>query len=147
MVLEEFFNNIFGWALSFSPSYSLFAISFVLTLLSTLAYKFLTDQQALRRLRGEAKDLQKKMKELKDNPDKVMALQKESLEKTVEQMKHSFKPMLFTIVPFILIFNWLRLTFEGVEIGFLGLINSWFWTYLILSIIFTTILRKVLRVH
>ncbi len=48
------------------------------------------------------------MKELKDNPKKMMKKQKEMWSKNMEYMRHSsFKSMIFTIIPVIIIFGWL----------------------------------------
>ena len=147
MVIAEIFDALFGWTLYFGELYGLIIISFILTLLSTLAYKFLTDQKALKALKEETKEINKKIRENKSNPEKLSQLQSQAMQKSFEQMKHSFRPILFTFIPFLLVFIWLRQTFEDSQLNFLGFINSWIWTYILLSIVFSIVLRKVLKVH
>ena len=45
MVFDNFFNLILGWVNIFGSPYNVIIISFLITLLVTLAYKFLTDQR------------------------------------------------------------------------------------------------------
>lgn len=129
-----------------SPLTGIIFVSFILTLLSTLAYKLFTDQKLMKDVKDEMKDIRKEMKEFAHDPAKVAELQKRSLEKSANQMKQSFKPMLITIIPFLLVFNWLRTEYEVLTVNFLG-ISSWFWTYFIFTIIFSIVLRKLLKVH
>ena len=96
MVIAEIFDALFGWTLYFGELYGLIIISFILTLLSTLAYKFLTDQKALKALKEETKEINKKIRENKSNPEKLSQLQSQAMQKSFEQMKHSFRPILFT---------------------------------------------------
>ena len=66
----------------------------------------------------------------------MMELNKQMMEDMPEQMKHSFKPMLVTMVPIIIMFGWLRANFAEI-------LPSWFWWYIISSIIFSISLRKI----
>ena len=145
MVLDSFFNAIFGWALDISPLVGILVISLVLTLLVTLAYKFMTDQHMLKNIKDEMKDLRKQMKENKHDQSKIMELQKISMEKSLKQMKQTFKPMLITMLPLLVIFSWLRNTYNpiGPIVGSL----TWIWVYIISSMIFSIILRKIMKVH
>ena len=146
MVLENFFNSIFGWAIEAGPLGGLIFISFVLTFLITLSYKYMTDQELMKSVKAEMKEIRKQMKEFKDDPSKVMELQKKSMDKSMVQMKNSFKPMLITFIPLIIIFGWLRGVYAEEVVKFLW-IDSWLWIYIIFSIIFSIIVRKLLKVH
>ena len=57
------------------------------------------------------------MKQHKDNPQKLLEIQKNAMEKNLEYMKHSFKPMIFTMIPILLIFGWLNahLAYEPIR--------------------------------
>jgi len=68
----------------------------------------------MKEIKQEMKDLQKKMKEFKDQPEKAMAIQKQIMEKTMKQMMQSIKPTLITFLPIILIFTWLRSYYENI---------------------------------
>ncbi|MBS3135204.1 DUF106 domain-containing protein [Candidatus Woesearchaeota archaeon] len=144
-MLDNFFNSIFGFLIDWSPLAGLLVVSFILTLLISLSYKFLTDQKELKQHKEEINQLQKDMKLLKDNPQKMMDKQKELMSKNFKMMKHNIKPMLFTFIPLIIIFGWLRTVYTPLGKIILGL--SWFWVYLISAIVFSMIIRKLLKIY
>ena len=109
------FENIF--LLKIPSFWAILIISFVLTLVTTLVYKFTTDQKKMKKLKEEMKEYQKKIKALsKESPEKMMAMQQQALKGNTEYMKHSFRSTLYTIVPLLLIFGWLgsHLAFESI---------------------------------
>ena len=100
------FENIF--LLKIPPFWSILIISFVVTLVTTLVYKFTTDQKKMKKLKEDMKEYQKKIKELsKSDPQKAMSIQQEAMKQNMEYMKHSFKSTLYTFIPLILLFGWL----------------------------------------
>jgi len=107
-MFESVLNPIFAPLLSFGYFWAILIISFVLTLLITLVYKYTTNQDLMKKLKSDMKKLQNEMKKFKDNPSKVMAHQKKIMSKNMEYMKHSLKPTLFTFIPIIIIFGWLN---------------------------------------
>ena len=145
MVFDGFFDSIFGGLLNWDPNLSLLIISFLLTLFITIFYKYATDQEMLKSIKKELKDLQNEIKELKDNPKKVMEKQKELMEKNLKMLSHTLKPSLYTFIPLIIMFGWLRSTYSPLGDIYFGL--SWFWIYMISSIVFSIALRKILKVH
>ncbi|MBN2052199.1 DUF106 domain-containing protein [Candidatus Woesearchaeota archaeon] len=103
MVLE----NIF--LLKIPSFWAILIISFVLTLLITLVYKFTTDQKKMKNLKEEMKEYQKKIKTLsKQDPQKAMKIQQEAMKHNMDYMKSSFKSTLYTFIPIIIIFGWLN---------------------------------------
>ena len=145
--LNQFFNLIFGALVLWNPLVGLVIISFILTLLITLAYKFLTKQHLMKEWKEELNSYQKQMKEHKHDHKKVIELQKPMMEVQMKYMMHSFRPLLFTFLPLILIFNWLRAVFQGIDLNFLWFIDGWIWVYVIVSVIFSMVIRKILKVH
>jgi uncharacterized membrane protein (DUF106 family) len=93
-MLEGFFGFIFGWAVDEGPLFGIIVVSFILTLLTTLAYKLFTDQNVMKALKEEMKHLQTEMKKFKDQPDKMMSIQKELMDKNMKMFKNNLKPML-----------------------------------------------------
>ena len=91
------------------------------------------------------KELQKDVKKVKDQPDKVMRLNKEIMKKNAVVFKNSFKPMLITLIPILLIFRWLNVTFADAGDLLFGF--QWLGTYIISSIVFSVILRKIMKVQ
>ncbi len=151
MGFDSIVNFLLGWTLKLGNFGGIVMISFIVTLLTTLVYKYFTDQEALKKIKEDNKKLQDEMKIHKDNPAKVMALQKEAFSKGfLEPMKHQLKPLLITFIPIILIFSWLGKTY-GVNdvkyINFLFIHLGWLGTYIVFSIIFSMILRKMMKVY
>lgn len=144
-MFDSFFNSIFGGLIDWNPLIGLLILSFLLTLLISLSYKFLTDQKLMKDHKDEIKILQKEMKELKNEPDKMMEKQKVLMEKNLKMMKHNFKPMLFTFIPLIIVFGWLRETYTPMGKLIFGM--SWFWIYLISAVVFSMVIRKLLKIY
>src|SRR3989344_3084932 len=126
MVLEGILNPIFSPLLKIDPIWSITIISVGLTFISTLIYKLVTDQSKMKILKDDLKSAQKEMKEHKNDPTKMMDIQKRAMEKNFEYMKHSFKPMLITMIPILLIFGWLNLhlAYEPIRPGQQFMVNA-----------------------
>ncbi len=143
--IEYILNPTAGWLLNWNKTIGMFAIVFIISLLSIIVQKFATDQKQLKELRKEQKLLQEEMKKFREDPAKLMELQKKQMEFLPKTMKLSTRAILFTGVPFILLFRWFNDYFLANSFNFLGFL-PWFWFYLIFTLIFTAILRKVLDV-
>jgi uncharacterized membrane protein (DUF106 family) len=143
--LIGFFNSTLEPFVTWNPAISLLIISFVLTLITTLIYKYTTNQEMLKSFKEESKKLQQEMRLLKNDPNKVMEKNKELMEKNMKVMSQSFKPLLYTFIPFAIIFFGLRNIYQPLGKILLGL--SWIWVYIISSIIFSMVLRKILKVY
>ena len=142
-MLDGFFDVTFGYLINWSKLGGLLIICFLLTLITTLVYKFMTNQSLMKDLKDEMKQVQKDMKDLKSDPAKMVEAQKKAWDKNMKYMMHSFKPMIITFIPIILIFGWLSKNLGDTV--FFGL--KWLWVYIIASIVFSMGLRKVLKVH
>lgn len=142
VVLNPTAGAILGWNLTLGMLF----LVFVITLFMTLIQKYTTDQKTLKEMKTEQKKLQKEMKEYKEHPEKMLEIQKKQMEFMGPMMKLSMRPIIFTAIPLILFFRWFMdfFTLAG-DPRFLGFL-SWFWFYLIFSIIFSSILRKILKV-
>ena len=135
-----------GALLNWNVTYGMILIIFVISVFITLLQKYATDQETLRELKKEQKILQQEMKKYREHPEKLIELQKKQFEFIPKTMKLSMRPIMFTGIPLILFFRWFMDFFEliGNPKIFLGL--SWFWFYLIGSMIFSIILRKIWKV-
>ena len=129
-MLTEFIQN--------NPRTSIILLSFVVTLFITIVNFFMVDRNRMKEIKEKQKALRQEMKKYRDNPSKMMELNKKMMEDMPEQLKHSFKPMLVTIIPLIILFKWLRATYAITTIA-----GSWFWWYIGASIIFSMILRRI----
>jgi uncharacterized membrane protein (DUF106 family) len=118
---------------------SIAVFSVIVTLVSTLVQKHFTDQEHLKSLKKRQKEIQKEIKKSKD-PSVMQELNAEMLQLTGVMFKSSMKPMFVTIIPFLLLFSWLR----SIYVPILG--NSWLWYYIGYSVLASIVLRKILKV-
>ena len=87
-----------------------------------------------------------KAKQFRHHPEKMMEIQKEVFPISTKLMKLSSRPLMFTGIPFILIFRWYMDTFTALgDPKFFGFL-SWFWFYLIFTMIFSGLIRKWMKV-
>ncbi len=148
MTFNDILDITLGKLFNFGEAWGLILTAFLLTAFITLAYKLMTDQRLMKSLKDEIKDLQKDMKNFKDNPEKMMQIQKVAMEKNMKYMMQSFKPMLITFIPLVLIYGWLRALFEAnPKIIILGISMNWFIAYIVFSMIFSISLRKLFKLH
>lgn len=120
------------------PLASIIMLSIIVTFISTMSTKWLTNQEHLKSLKARQKEIQKELKNCKED-NLMKELQSEMLSITGTMMKSSFRPMLITLVPFLILFYWIRSVYTPL-MGF-----SWFWWYLGTSIVASIILRKMLK--
>ncbi len=128
--------------------FGMFMLVFSITLLTTLAQKYLTDQETLRQIKKEQKEMQQEMKKYKHDPQKLLEFNKKQMEAMPKMFEITMRPLIYTFVPIVLFFRWFQDMFTSAEyVGFrfFGFL-SWFWFYLIFAIIFSSILRKFLKV-
>lgn len=139
------------------PLLSTVVISLILTIITTIVYKYTTDQVKLKSHREELQSIRKQMMDSKNDPKKLEELQSRSLKISMEQMTQGFKPMIFTMLPALLAFGFLKDALPASQVilpfGF-NIIKigshagfGWLGVYIISSMIFSTILRKVLKVY
>ncbi|MBT3835997.1 DUF106 domain-containing protein [Candidatus Woesearchaeota archaeon] len=106
--LDPVLSPIFQPLLNSSPFWTILLLALIITLIITIVYKYMTNQQEMKRLKDEQKDYQKRIKALRDQPTEAMKLQKEAMKKNMDYMKHSMKATLITFLPIILIFGWMN---------------------------------------
>lgn len=121
-----------------NPRISIAVFSITVTFLSTLAQKWLTNQEHLRSLKKRQKEIQKELKGCKDQCV-MKELNSEMMKLTGVMFKSSMKPMFATMIPFLILFWWLRGVYSPI-------LSSWIWYYIGYSIVASIILRKVLKV-
>jgi uncharacterized membrane protein (DUF106 family) len=138
--------------LTISPLADVYCITLVTAFYTTLVTKYLSDQKAIKALRKEVKDLQKRMREtMAKDPKKATQLQQELMKKNFENMKYAFnlKIMLVTAIPMIFVFLLVKQYYGplGEFWNFFGLTQfGWFGTYLIFSILNSILLKKIMDV-
>ena len=121
-----------------NPKISIVALAFLVSIAITLINYFMVDREKMKQIRQKQKQLREEMKKFKDNPEKMMEINKQMLEDMPEQLKMSFKPMVITLVPLLILFAWLKSTFAATSIA-----STWIWWYIGASIISSIVTRKL----
>ena len=138
-------NPSAGALLNWNLIYGMTILTLILSLFMTLVQKYTTDQKTLREMKAEQKEMQQQMKKLEVGSKEYTELSMKSMKFMGPMLKLSMRPIIYTAIPIILLFRWFVDYFKLVDFKFFGLLN-WFWFYLIGSIIFSSILRKILKV-
>jgi uncharacterized membrane protein (DUF106 family) len=135
-----------GVLLQWNLTIGMLIVVFIIAVITTLIQKYTTDQKALKELKEEQKILQEEMKKFKDNPEKIAELSKKQMEFMPKTFRLTSRSILYTGLPFILFFRWFSdfFTTMGNPL-FLGFM-TWFWFYFVSTIIFSSLLRKWLKV-
>jgi uncharacterized membrane protein (DUF106 family) len=146
-VLDPTLGSLMNWNLNIG----FIIIVGILTLITVILQKYMTDQEVLKQIKDEQKIIQQEMKLYKSSPDKQMALSRKSMELQMKAMPITMKPVMYTTIPFILSFRWFAdyfATMGSVKlVHFFSASTGWIWAYIIISIIMSIIFRKILRVH
>ncbi|MBW2976681.1 DUF106 domain-containing protein [Candidatus Woesearchaeota archaeon] len=119
MVFENLLNPIFLPLLNLPTLWAIVLLSFLISLIVTLLYKYTTDQNLMKQLKGEMKEFQKEIKELRKDPEKAMQVQKKAMQTNMKYMTHSMRSTLYTFIPIIIIFSWMNahLAYEPILPG------------------------------
>lgn len=142
-----------GVLLNWNLTWGMLIIVLIIALGTTIIQKYTTNQEALKELKEAQKVLQEEMRKFQKegNTAKIMELQKQQFEFMPKMMKLSMASVVYTGIPFILFFRWFNDYFNvieeatGVPVRFLGFL-SWFWFYLIFTMIFSGFIRKWMKV-
>jgi uncharacterized membrane protein (DUF106 family) len=113
----SFVDPALDWLLILNPLIATLIISVILAVLTTLVYKFASNQKKIKELKDKQKELQKKMKTIpKDQPEKMMGINSQMMKLSGPLMKESFKSTIWTIIPSILILTWMatNIAFAGI---------------------------------
>ena len=149
-VIKNFAHSILnptaGALLNWNVTFGMLILVFLISVFTMLVQKYATDQETLKELKKEQKILNEQMKEFKNHPEKLMELQKKQLEFIPKTFKLTSRAMVFTAVPFILLFRWFNDYFSALEdLRFFGFM-TWFWFYFVFVMIFSSIMRKAFKV-
>ena len=113
-VLNTIFNPILAMDPNpQNPALTVLIIAFLVSLITTIANKYLVDQEKMNENQKKSRELSSKMREAQKKGDgkeiaRLQAEQTEMLKNQNEVMMESFKPMFVTFIPIILIFFWMR---------------------------------------
>jgi uncharacterized membrane protein (DUF106 family) len=120
MVFESVTTPIFGaldgllnpFIQTLGPMLTIVVIAIILAFIITIANKLLVDQDRLQYLQKEMKSFQQEMNEARKSNDpkaleKMQKKQMEFMDIQKEMMTNSFKPMIVTFIPILIVFGWI----------------------------------------
>jgi uncharacterized membrane protein (DUF106 family) len=137
------------------PAYQeIFILSLGLSLLMTLASKFLANQQEMKKAKKDMEFFRDKASKAQKAGDlkKSNEYMSEMMKASSRQFRLNMKPMMFSFLIVILAASWFGVTYgtakiaSPISIPFIGNGLNWFWWYVIIVLPFSTIFRKLLDV-
>lgn len=147
------FNVIFGVTI----------ISLLVSALIIAITNRIVDQKRMKELKAKTASYQKKIKTAQKKRDlkKASALQKEMMKYNKEMMGMSMRPMMYTMIPIIVIFTWLRqydyLNDFIAQQGYLvalpftlpkfGSTLGWLGWYILCSFPMSVLLKKIFKIE
>src|SRR3989344_2359660 len=125
-----------------NPKISIIAFSLVVSLFISLVNYFVLDKEKMHETKRKQKALQEQMKihQKAGNKEKMSEIQKQILSHSGDMLKHSFKPMIITLIPILIFFGYVRNVFATTSIA-----NSWIWWYIGSAIVGSSVFRNVLK--
>jgi len=91
-------------------------ISFIVSLITSIVYKYTTNQRMMKELRDDVKRLQADFKKSMKDQQKAMRIQQEMMEKNMKLMSHSMMPTFITLIPLGILFLWLNSSLSFVPL-------------------------------
>jgi len=126
----------------------------VILFITSLIYKFMINKNEIREVKEKQREKQEKIKELqKTNPKEANQVMNEMLKLSQKQMKMTLKPMMVSLLLFLVVLPFLPNLFPGVvanlpfTLPYFGSDFGWLAWYFILSIPLNSIFRKLLGVE
>ena len=133
------------------PGETIALISFGLSMMSSLVRKAVLDKDRMNEMKEKLKEKKKLLSEATKSGDakKMQKEQEEFMKLNMENMKYSLKPVIFTFIPFMIIFQWLRGEFDpvGTVVTLFNFDLTWLWWYILCSMISSIILNKLLKIN
>ncbi len=126
----------------------------LLSLLTVILTKLLTDQELMRRIKADMKEFNDKIKSAQKagKTDEANKLTNQMLKMSSKQMQQSMKPMVFTFGIFILAIWFFNAYYSElivavpINLPFLGNSLNWFWWYFIIIFGTNFLFRKLFDV-
>ncbi len=125
-----------------NPRISIVLISLAVTFFISLVNYFILDKERIKEIKERQKSIQAQMKQhqKEGSHQKVLELNKELMSHSMDMMRHTIKPMIITLIPILILFGFIRSTFNQTEIA-----STWFWWYIISAILGSLLFRKILK--
>lgn len=151
-IVYSVLNPIFNPLLALDPNPSnpvltIFVVATIISFITTLANKLLVNQEEMNEIQTKMKKFQAEMREAQQSGDskkmaKLQAQQGDMFSQQSKMMQNSFKPMIVTMIPILLVFWWMQQsTISGVVVQmspfayYCSLVPVWHWLGNLMSFI------------
>ncbi|NOZ76559.1 MAG: DUF106 domain-containing protein [Euryarchaeota archaeon] len=147
----------------FNAMFGVFVMALLLSTLINVVTSRVIDQKEMKRLKEELAGYQKRMKEAQKKGDmkRFNELQKQMMEKQSTMMTKSFKPMMYTFLPIVVILGWLRnydflqsyiaaqgyLVMLPFSLPKFGNTLNWLGWYIMCSFALSTLTKKLMNIN
>lgn len=88
--------------------FTILIATILVSLISSIAHKYTTDQKKMKRIKEKVKELQKEIKEARGDQDRILKINAQIMKQQNDLMMQSMRPMIFTFLPIIIIFIYLQ---------------------------------------
>ncbi|GEM_PF-4937771 len=139
----------------YSPIVTLTVIAFLVSLFSNLVMKFTLDHHKMKNLKERMEKLREKMKhkDFQKDPEKYKDLLNEQYSLLNEQFRLTFKTMMINLLFLLPLYYYLKKVIGDVHFAlpfkmlFVGSDISWIWLYIFYSILFSFLIKKLLKLE
>ncbi len=111
-VINSIFDLFFSPFSSIDPIYGLCAVSFLTTVIMLPIFKYTSDQEAIRRTKSRIMGHLLEVRLFKDDIRTVLSAQKNMLKYNMIYLKHMMKPLMFVMLPVVVIIIQTGLRYE-----------------------------------
>ncbi len=140
---------IFGMAVNNLLLIAIFSLT--LSLLNQVVFKFMVDTKEFKKIKEEIDSLKKELKQIHPTHPDYMKKQKHMVNKSLKMSRISMKPTFITLMPFWIVFAYMSKLFKnagtvlswGFKIPLFGIGFGWLGTYILFSLFFSVITKKV----
>ncbi|RMD67878.1 DUF106 domain-containing protein [Candidatus Pacearchaeota archaeon] len=124
------------------PRASVIVFSVLVSGFVSLVNSLVMDKEKMREMKARQDALKKEMDKHKKAGDheKAAEIAKEMVNDSLAMMKHSFKPLLFTTIPILILFKYFSGLYSETPIA-----STWIWYYIGAAIVSGLVFRKLFR--
>ncbi|MEK6917438.1 MAG: EMC3/TMCO1 family protein [Nanoarchaeota archaeon] len=139
-------NPTLGALINWNVNIGMSIVVLLITVVTTVVQKYTTDQEALKDLKKQQKEMNEKAKQHRSDPQKMLEIQKEMAPLSIKMMKLSMRAFVFTAIPLLLFIRWFVDFFTSIGNPKIFGFFSWLWFYILFSLIVSAILRKIMKI-
>lgn len=99
--------DFLDFILDLPPLVGILAISVFVSAVTTIIYKYTTNQRLMKEIKEDVKRMQSEVRTTKDTA-RIAALQKQMMSRSMQQLSSSMKSTFITFIPLLMLFGWMQ---------------------------------------